>query len=178
MAVIATVGAANANSFQTVAEVDAYFVNRVPVASREEWTDADSEDKDAAVIMATIQMTALICWASYPTNLTQALPFPRTSLLAKNELEYVPNDVIPQEIKNAHAEFSRYLLLDERLDDSDVIKLGLQKVKAGPIDIQFLQKYPVTHQPPVIPYSIINMIPSSWIEYVEDQRNNIMLQRY
>jgi hypothetical protein len=74
--IVATVGAANANSFQTIAEIDTYFEGRAPIAVSEGWIDADAAEKIASAITATIWMKSLIVWTGFITSLTQALPWP------------------------------------------------------------------------------------------------------
>lgn len=182
IAVIATVGAVNANSFQTVAEIDLYFQGRVPESVRTSWLDADSNDKDAAAVMATTYMTAMIDWSGYPTTLTQALPWPRNSMLARNHYQYILSNVIPQEVKNAHAELARLLLLTDRTAELDQQIEGLAQVKVGPINIGFRNpsgkgSSRIPFQ--IIPDFIIELLVPSWVEdYSGGAESNRELLRY
>lgn len=168
LTVDATVGGANANSFQTVAEIDTYFLARVPSTVAAQWNALSATDKNAAAVMATTWITALVHWTQYPTTLTQALPWPQYGQLKRNGQEYVPDNVIPQELKNCHAEIALYLAQEDRIAESDVIKLGIQRIKAGSVDLQFREKIPVQSQPPVIPETFWNLLVQSWIDYIED----------
>jgi len=162
--VIATPGAPNANSFQTVAEIDLYYQGRVPAATRDEWLDADSEDKDAAAVMATNLMTTGISWTGYQTTVEQSLPWPRNSMWSRNGQNWIDSGVIPMEVKMAHAELSRVLLKADRLEESDIIRQGLIGMKAGPISMTFRDDQYT--QPPVIPTYITDFLVPSWIESV------------
>lgn len=165
--VIATPGASNANSFQTVAEIDEYYAGRVPESVRDEWLDADSSDKAAAAVMATRWMTALISWNGFPTSLDQPLPWPRNSMETRNGWSWVDNDIIPLEIKIAHAEFSRILLKADRLEESDVVKEGIIGLKAGPVSLTFRDN--LYTQPQVIPQFVLDFLVPSWIDQVYSQ---------
>ena len=168
LVVDATVGGVNANSFQTVAEIDDYFLSRVPSSVAAQWSDLTPAEKDAAAVMATTWITALVHWTQYPTTLTQALPWPQYGQLKRNGLEYVSDSVIPQELKNCHAEVALYLSQEDRIAESDVIKLGIQRIKAGSVDLQFREKIPVQNQPAIVPETFWNLLVPSWIDYIED----------
>lgn len=93
----ATVGGASANSYETVAEAQAYFDTRLPLSG---WDDADSQD--VLLIMATRVLNALAQpmktlvagnppyyrvrpqWLGAPATTTQRLAWPRTGLLDLN----------------------------------------------------------------------------------------------
>src|SRR5215210_3294814 len=162
--VIATVGALDANSFQTVAEIDTYYQSRVPTTVADEWLDADSSEKAAAAVMGTRWMTALIRWTGYPVNPLQPLPWPRAAMMDRHNWSYVDITIIPSELKIAHAEFSRILLKSDRLEESDVVRQGILGVKAGPISVTFRDDQYV--QPMVIPQFIIDFLVPSWIDSV------------
>lgn len=166
--VIATVGGANSNSYQTVAEIDDYFTKRVPSSIGEQWNDLEDDEKSAAAIMATTWMDALIHWTHFPTTVTQALLWPQYGQWMRNGWTMVPLDIIPQELKNCHAEIALYLSQEDRLADFDPIKLGMQRIKVGSIDLQFREKIPVESQPPVIPNTFFSLLVPSWIDYIED----------
>lgn len=170
LVVISTPGAVNANSFQSVSEIDDYFLARVPNSVAQDWLGADAPDKDAAAVMATTQMTALICWTGYPTSTDQALPWPRNSMLTKEGLSFIDSGSIPRELKNAHAELARLLLLSDRLAERSQDMEGLASLKAGPVTLSFRNasgKGSSTPPRPVIPDYIISMLPENWIDDVD-----------
>ncbi len=161
--VVATPGASNANSFQTVAEIDAYYQSRVPVTVADEWLDAAASDKDAAAVMATRVMTASIAWTGYETSASQPLPWPREGMWLRNGRDYVANNAIPQELKDAHAELARILLSTDRTAESDVATQGITSVKAGSVKITFRDYAP---SPDVLPDTVIDYLVPSWIDEI------------
>src|SRR5688572_1750094 len=95
---VATAGAANANSYALLAEANAYHDARL---HSEDWTGASADTRTVALIMATRLLDAMYVWDLYPTDATQALQWPRNGMLAANRLEGVPSNEIPPELKNA-----------------------------------------------------------------------------
>lgn len=164
--VIATPGASNANSFQTVDEIDVYYEARVPSTIANQWLNATDDNKDAAAIMGTTWMVALIEWTGYATTVEQALPWPREGMWTRNMREYVANNVIPQELKNAHAELSRLLLISDRTAESQIAVQSITSLKIGPIALGFDKNQLFNNTPPVIPDSVINLLIPSWVAYV------------
>lgn len=97
--IIATPGAANANSYETLVEAQAYFATRLLVAG---WDNAD--DQNVLLIMATRVLDAFAMpgktlvtpssgnpyyrirrqWTGAPASATQALAWPRTGMFDKN----------------------------------------------------------------------------------------------
>lgn len=69
---IATAGAADANSYATVAEADAYFEN---IYSREEW-DALADDTKAKLLITATLMIEKLPFGFDKYSATQALKFP------------------------------------------------------------------------------------------------------
>lgn len=167
LVVDATVGGANSNSFQTVAEIDTYFLARVPSSVAAQWNALTAAEKNAAAVMGTTWITALVHWTHYPTTLTQALPWPQYGQWKRNGWEMVPDNIIPQELKNCHAEVALYLSQEDRLADFDPIKYGINMIKAGSIRIQFREKIPVQNQPSMIPDTFWDLLVPSWVDYIE-----------
>jgi len=165
--VIAIPGASNANSYQTVAEIDAYFEIKVPVSASALWLDADDDPKAGAAVYATQWMDALISLTGYPTTSTQSLLWPRNSMLDKTGLEFVDSTIIPQEWKNAHAELARELLVSDRTAELSQLAQGLASIRTGPIKLEFKNpsgKGNDPQQPPVIPPYVISLLVPSWID--------------
>jgi hypothetical protein len=67
--------------------------------------------------------------------------------------------VIPQELKEATAEFAGQLGLGDRTLDNDVIIQGITSVKAGSVSVGF--KNEIIAQ--VIPDAVYNLMPQSWL---------------
>ena len=152
---ISTPGATNANAYCTVAEGDAYHATHL-YASK--WTEASTDTKGVALIMATRLLDTMFVWAEWPTSVAQALMWPRLGLLTYNQMEYVDEYEIPQELKNATAEFARQLLAEDRTADNPVDVQGLRSLTAGPVSLSFKD----TVLPKVVPDAVLAFIPSWW----------------
>ena len=170
MAVIdATVGGANANSFETHAEANAYFANRIPITPP--WVASGEE---AYLITAT----RLLCnlaqpyktffpaqggspayyrvrrqWLGKASTATQRLAFPRIGMFDANGNAVDPT-IVPQDIKDAESEFAGQLLAGDRSQDNSVIIQGLNSVKAGSVALGFNKD--IIAQ--VIPDAVYNML--------------------
>jgi len=168
----ATVGGANANSYLTLAEAQAYFDTRLPVAG---WDDAD--DQNVLLIMATRTLDRLLTpyktlftmngrnyyrvrpqWTGAAATQTQRLAWPRTGMFDANGFAIASN-VIPEDLKFATAEFAGQLGNADRTLDNDVIVQGLKSVKAGSVALTFGDGI----MPQVIPDAVWNLLVNSWM---------------
>lgn len=152
---IATSGASNANSYCTVAEADAYHGTHLYASA---WTAAGVPTKEIALIMATRLLDSLYDWEEFQTTVEQALQWPRLGLLAANQLEFLDEDEIPIELKNATAEFARQLLAADRTADNPVEAQGIRSLTAGPVSLAFKDDI----LPKVVPDAVMNLMPSWW----------------
>lgn len=156
--VIATPGTADANSYVTVAEADAYFDTRLNATA---WLSAEPAVKERGVIMASRLLDSMYEWDSFPSASTQALQWPRTGLLAANQISFVPNDAIPKELKNAASEFALALIAGGTNDltaNSDVETLGITQLTAGPVSMSFREGVVAK----VVPDAVFHALPSWW----------------
>jgi hypothetical protein len=171
LVVDATVGGANSNSYQTTAEITEYFLRRVPLTIADQWNDLD--EKDAANVMATMWMEALIHWSHFPTTSTQALSWPQYGQWDRSGSVMIADNVIPRELKNCHAEIALYLAQEDRIADFDPIRLGISLIKAGSLRMDFREKIPTMNQPTMIPSSLFNLLVPSWVSYIEDENSGV-----
>lgn len=177
--IIATPNAANANSYVTLAEFQAYLDTRLSFA-----TDPTSLDDDPGVLltMATRSMDALFRgartlvvdgnrsyyrfgrkWAGTPSTTTQRLAFGRIGLFHGNGAA-VAADEIPWELKDAVSEFAGQLAQGDRTLDNDVSVGGITGVRAGSVSVSFRNGYiPAA----VLPQAVTDLLPPSW--YTEEQ---------
>jgi len=166
-AVVATPpGAAGQNSYVTVAEVTAYFDDRPTDDSV--WTDADADDQARAVLYASKLMDALFQWTGHAVSETQGLLWPRYGMYYRNSY-YVPSDVIPDELKDATAEFAKQLLEADRTDDNAIETLGLKKLKAGPVALEWDEDTAAK----VVPDVVVNLLPDAWYTSIGGRNNAI-----
>jgi hypothetical protein len=174
--IVATAGAANANSFQTLVEAQAYFDSRVAVAG---WDNAD--DQNALLIMATRVMEMTLSpyrmfvppkggqsgyyrtrptWTGLPTSSTQALSWPRTGMYNRNGFA-IADSVIPQDLKNAHAELAGALGTKDLMLDNDIAVQGITSVKAGSVSVSFADGAAMTAK--TLPESVLYLLVPSWL---------------
>jgi hypothetical protein len=166
--IVATAGAANANSYITEAEATAYFAARLPLAPP--WEDAD--DPTAALAMATRVLDAMAIarrrligenfitsrkWTGAPTSTTQRLAWPRTGMFDANG-NAIASNVIPQALKDAQAELAGQLLLSDTTLDNAVKVGGITSVKAGSVAVTFKDMI----ESHVLPDAVWMLMPASW----------------
>jgi hypothetical protein len=166
----ATIGGANANSYETTVEAQVYFDSRLTVDG---W---ENGDQDMLLIMATRTLNALLMphkelfwkgdvayyrvrrtWTGTPASTTQALAWPRVGMYDMNG-NAIPSNVIPQALKDAESELAGQLGNSDRTLDNDVMVQGLTSVRAGSVSLSF-KDFIETH---VIPDAVWNLMPASW----------------
>lgn len=133
MALDATIGGANADSYATVIEATAYNAARTFSSL---WVSAADDVKDAAMRMACRLLDASFTWTGSPVDSTQALCWPRNGMLTRNGFD-IPSTTIPKELKNAQAEFARQLIAADRSADNDVLKQNIKSLSAGPVSLSW-----------------------------------------
>lgn len=91
---------ANANAYITVAELDAYWLDRAVTLSGDEST------KQAAIIIATQYVDLNNTWKGEITSQAQALDFPR-AYITDNEGRELDKNTIPAQLKYAVCEYAK-----------------------------------------------------------------------
>ena len=168
----ATVGGGSSNTYATLAEADQYHENRP--ASSQVWTSTQPTDdeKNKALLFATLQMQAIIEWTGSPNTTAQALAWPRQGMVEPNGAS-VSSSVIPQQIKDAQSEFARQLIKSDLTADSAIEKYGVEKLKVGSVDIAFSASTAAK----VIPDAVLNLIPDEWVSSKGASSLNVALER-
>ena len=128
MALNATVGASDANSYVTVAEANAYFRHRL---HSEDWDDADAPD--SALVTASRMLDWYVKWKGWRSSTTQAMLWPRTEVLRRDGTS-VDDDIIPPEVKTATYELAFSSLAESRVGDDPLA--GIEQLKAGSLMIK------------------------------------------
>ncbi len=132
MALVTTPGAANADSYATIAEADAYNASR-PFATA--WTGTDAV-KEAALRQACRLLDSCFRWTGQAVDDVQVLTWPRGGMTTRNGYP-ISVTVVPQQLKNAQSEWARRLLEDDLTSDLDQDKENLSELKVGPIAMKF-----------------------------------------
>jgi hypothetical protein len=116
-------GLANANSYATRAEGDAYHEGHVAAS---DWTAATDAQKEAALVMATRALDALFHFGGWKRTSAQALQWPRTDCpdveRAGGE-DFLAEDAVPACVRDASCELARHFLAEDRTADAEGIGL-------------------------------------------------------
>lgn len=94
-------GLTTATSYLSEADADAYHLDR----GNEAWTDADSGDREAALVLATDYLDTEFRFLGLILTDDQALAWPRSGV-ADQEGRDVPDDAVPVQIERATAELA------------------------------------------------------------------------
>jgi len=128
MALNATVGASDANSYVTLAEANAYFADRVHSSA---WGLFPEKEN---VLMSSSQMLDwYMNWKGKKATTTQSMQFPRTGVVRPDGTE-VDSTIIPTEVKVATYELALSSLSSDRTVDSDLA--GIEQIKAGSLMVK------------------------------------------
>jgi hypothetical protein len=103
---VATLGATNANSYQTLAALDAAAGDLYPRPTAFE--AAETWDREGAAIQATRTLDQLP-WRGEKVDETQALAWPREGIIQRNG-EEVDTESIPAVVLDAHTRLSCFLV--------------------------------------------------------------------
>lgn len=130
-ALVATIGAANANTYATLAEAETYFSDRLHTL---DWLGAVADDKNAALLMAArrIDQTDFV-GVRYTT--VQSMAWPRINV--RDEDGYaVAVSVIPVRVKQAQMEEALGLLRASQDPDQRDDLAGIRRVKVDVIEVE------------------------------------------
>lgn len=174
--IIATPGAADANSFITLAEFAYYHERRLPL-DPPVITTGDTAARN--VIMATRILSAMVVpkrtlrwdrngkpyhytsrtWTGTVTTSTQALAWPRTGMYDRFGRE-LADDTIPVDLKDATSELAGQLgSLADRTLDNDVSAQGITRIKAGSVELEFKELI----ESQVLPEAVLSLLVPSWL---------------
>lgn len=128
MALNATIGSPDANSYVTVAEANAYFSDRVHSSA---WDDFD--DKASALVTASQMLDWYVRWKGYKSTSEQSMGWPRINVVRKDGTE-VPSDIILPEVKVAAYELALSSLEADRTADDPMA--GIEQIKAGSLMVK------------------------------------------
>lgn len=158
-AIDATIGGASANSYQTVAESDTYFGDRL---NADAWFDASADNKARAKIMATRRLNREN-WYGERATTTQALAWPRIGVIKADSPSggglgefygygdcYLDTET-PDLVKQAENELALAYLQGFDDDDGDAIE---EFAEAGGMRVKFR----ATSLPNALPVSVSRLI--------------------
>lgn len=148
LTLVDTAGAANANTYASLAYAEAYMETRLHKSA---WSAAISADKNIALVMATRGLDDLMDWKGTAASVTQALLWPRFGVLDRKN-DFYDSDEIPASLKKATAEYAYFLLSTDWTKDDEA--KGIRKIKADVIEVVFDK----TDRKKRVPESVLNMV--------------------
>jgi hypothetical protein len=146
-------GKADANSYATRADGDAYHEGHMAAS---DWTTATDAQKDAALVMATRAIDALFRFDGWKRTAAQALQWPRMRCPDVEHAagaDYLPEDVVPVALRDAACELARHFLAEDRTGDAEGIGLRSLSIE-GALRMVFDPLRPK----PVIPHFVQAML--------------------
>ena len=132
-AIIATVGAPDANCYLTLADAESYFEAH---AFSTDWDNADADTKTRALITAARLIDEHALFKGRATTSTQRLQWPRCGMRTVTGC-CMADTILPERVQQATAELARFLLVSDRTSDTDAEREGLKALTAGPVSLTF-----------------------------------------
>lgn len=175
--IIETVGGASSNSYATMAEIDQFLDERMPLVPA--WTPGGADAQKRLALMAcqileqfATRRKVLIpaangqaayyktgrYWTGLPASTTQRLSWPRTGMFDRNG-NAISSSVIPTELKRAQAELAGQLGKADLTLDNDVIVQGLTGLRVGSVSLSFKD----TIWSKNVPDAVINLLIPGWL---------------
>lgn len=131
--IIETPGAADANSFATVAEYKTYWTAHLYNTKALAATD----DQIAAALVQTGRaLNALMAWTGSAASDTQSMTWPRNGMLTRNGFA-IPNDVNPSDLKDAQCEWAGQYISGDLFKTNAIQAQGIAGAKAGPVAVTY-----------------------------------------
>jgi len=121
-------GIANANSFVSIATIDAWVLTN---PHDDTWTDLTDAAKNGYAVMACRVMEEQMNWDGWQIDADQARDLPRSGMIDKNG-NAIDIDEIPTEVQNAQCELARLLAIEDRTADPDTAgfkEIGVASIK-------------------------------------------------
>jgi len=122
-------GLSNANTYVNQADATTYHGKHLYAT---DWTNATSGNKDIALTMATRLIDDHFKFEGKAISDTQALEWPRFDIVNKNGY-LIASSTIPQALKDATAEYARWLLASDRTAEEG--DLGFKDLKVGSLSL-------------------------------------------
>lgn len=124
-------GRADAESYISVADADAYHAKRL----NGDWGPLANATKEALLIKATEYMVGTYreMWAGYTVNATQALDWPRYEV-PDGRGGYIDSNIVPAEVKKACAELALKANAGELAPD---LEQAVKREKVDSIEVEY-----------------------------------------
>ena len=120
---------ANANSYASIATIDAWVLTNPHDSTWSALTDAQ---KNGYAVMSCRVLDEQMDWDGWQSDEDQALDLPRSGMIDKNG-NFIDNDEIPTEVINAQCELARLLAIGDRTADNGMA--GFKQIEVGTINL-------------------------------------------
>jgi hypothetical protein len=167
MAIDASPGGANSDSFINVSDANTYFLERLHT---DVWDDLDSGEKEKALKWAT-KILDRLPWAGSKVTDTQALRWPRSSVSDLDGV-YFDEAAIPYFLEQATCELGMALAEADRTKDNSAEQL--RALVVGPIKLDFNNDYVQDVFPETVKEIISPFLYTSW---VSDEMETVRILR-
>lgn len=154
MALDATVGGAASNAFQTRESAAAIISDRIGGLA---FVALSGPIQDTYNVTATRIFNSLEYTGIKATE-AQRLQFPMLGLFDRGGYP-IPSTIIPDDLKEAHAELMFSLWTNDTSTVSIIGSIGLTELKAGSVGLKF--KDSITFQQ--LPDNVLQLIPPGWL---------------
>ena len=124
--------ASTSNSYCSLDDADTYHEKRLYVT---DWTGANDDDKEAALMWATRLIDQMVEFSGYAINSTQALAWPRSVVYDRNGYAFASN-AIPSWLSEATAEFARQLIAENRTEETNRDLIGFKEIKVDTLQLK------------------------------------------
>lgn len=160
MALDATVGGANANSYVTEDEADEYFELRG--SAGQAWNEI--ADRESQLVTASLLLDTYILFEGQKATATQAMEWPRTGATYRDGVD-VPDDIIPRQVKTAVMECALYFYQNGDPYAASEFA-GIREVKAGSLTMKVDPNYSSGDRPrspiPAFVYKLLTGLYASY----------------
>jgi hypothetical protein len=166
MAIDATPSGDHANSYISIADADDYFSNHLYASA---WDDASLENQEKALKTSTRILDEKIDWIGLKNTKEQALAWGRSGVV--DDGYDVDPTIVPDAVKNATAEFAKFLIADNSTENPD--GQGLEKLEVGSVKLTFDK----SDTPDVLPNIVQEMLRGWGDIWVKNKMATIPLVR-
>ena len=129
MALIATAGATNADSYVTLLEAETYWVNH---GNPSDWDTASTPELESALRYATQYLEQNFTWYSTIYDVSQSLSWPRRPYWDSQGRPVAGDGVIPWQVKDAVCELALEYLKDD-FTSSDTENIQSETIGAASV---------------------------------------------
>ena len=137
-------GLPNANSYVSLAEADDILITNIHNAA---WDALTNTQKEYLLSWSTSLLDTKADWDGEKTYPTSALRWPRKYIVDR-ECVAIPSDSIPKQLKQATAQYARYLVENDRTVEQETD--GLTEIVVDVIELKFDSSYRLATVPSYI----------------------------